>query len=340
MSNSRFSILIPTYNRASLLKQTIESILRQSFEDYETVICDDCSTDNTEEVVKNFNDKRINYYRNKDNLGYGKNLQACYKKSTGDIIFLMGHDDILLKDALLKTYNAFKLGDDIGIVTRPYYWFYDDIKIPLRVVRPYNSERDSILSIFDGKKQMKKLFESAGQLSGLAYRKKYIDTNFHEEIFPAHIYPFASILKRYKAVYLKDYTVAVRIESSMTRHKPDIYTLSPTISWIKMFETVYSADEYNEIRIQCIDFITGTNFVGLVQLKNYASMKILLREILILIRYRWRNIFDVRFWFFSLGTILIPRNVLIWLVDNFKRKILSKRLSKAIYQKEPNEIKS
>lgn len=330
MNNLKFSILIPTYNASSLLKTTIESILKQSFEDYEIIVSDDCSTDNTEEVVKSFNDTRIRFYKSQVNLGYGKNLQRCYEKASGDIIFLMGHDDILLKDALLKTYNAFKLGDEIGAVTRPYYWFEKDIKLPVRAIRPYNSEKDTILSIFDGKKQIEALFESAGQLSGLAYRRKYINKDFHEEIFPAHIYPFASILKRYKVVYLKNYTVAVRIGSSMTRHKSDIYNISPTKSWIKMFEDVYNGNRYDDIRKQCIDFIATKNFVGLVQLKNYASTKILLREIFILIKYHWFNIFNVRFWFFSLGTVLIPKKVLIWLVDNYKRKILSRKLKDII----------
>lgn len=325
MSDLKFSICIPTYNKSSLLKETIKSILRQSFKDYEIVVCDDCSTDNTEDVIKSFNDKRIKYYKNEINLGYGKSLQVCFQKAAGDIIFLMAHDDILLNDALLKTYNAFKLSNDIGVVTRPYYWFYEDIKVPVRAITPYNKEIDAVISIFDGKVQIRALFESAGQLSGLAYRKKYMDINFHEDVFTAHIYPFASILKKCKAVYLKDYTVAVRIESSMTRHKPDIYNVSPTKSWIKMFETVYSGDKYKDIRRQSIDLIT-TNFVGLVQLKNYASMKILLREILFLIKYRWLNIFNLRFWFFSLGTILAPRKILIWLVDNYKTKILSRRL--------------
>jgi len=325
MDKKIFSILIPTYNKALLLKMAIESILRQSFDDYEIVVGDDCSSDNTEEIVKSFRDDRIKYYRNDKNLGYGMNLQACYGRSSGQIIFLMGHDDVLLKDALLKTYNAFFLRDDIGVITRPYYWFYDDIKIPVRAIRPYNDKKDSVISILDGKGQIKSLFESLGQLSGLAFKKEYMDIDFHEEIFPAHIYPVASILKKYKAVYLKDYTVAIRIESSMTRHKPEIYSISPTKSWIKMFETIYSGEQFYKVRSHCIDFISR-NYEGLVQLKNYASMKILLREIIILIKYRWKNIFNFKFWLFSLLTILIPRKILIYAVDYYKRRILSKNL--------------
>jgi len=326
MDGLKFSILIPAYNAPSLLKTTIESILKQSFRDYEIIVCDDCSTDNTEEAAMGFGDGRIRYFRNRTNLGYGKNLQSCFEKAVGDVVFLMGHDDILLKDALLKTYNAFGLDGNIGVVTRPYYWFFEDPGVPVRAVRPYDRKKDAVLSVFDGEEALRKIFESAGQLSGLAFMRKYVDVDFHEEIFPAHIYPLASILRKYKAVYLKDYTVAVRLESSMTRHRPDIYRISPTKSWIKMFETVYSGYEYKEIKKQCIEFITTENFAGLIQLKTSGSIRILLKEILILIRYHWLNIFDVRFWFFTLGSMLIPGRILRWLADNYKREILSRKL--------------
>jgi glycosyltransferase involved in cell wall biosynthesis len=332
MVQTIFSILIPTYNKAPLLKIAIESILGQSFENYEIVVGDDCSSDNTDEIVKSIQNDKIKYYKNDKNLGYGRNLQACYDRSSGQIIFLMGHDDILLKDALLRTYKAFFLRDDIGVITRPYYWFYDDVKIPVRAIRPYNDKEDSVISIFDGKEQIESLFESLGQLSGLAYKKEYMDIDFHEEIFPAHIYPVASILKKYRAVYLKDYTVAIRIESSMTRHKPEIYSISPTKSWVKMFETVYFEKQFDEIRRQCVDFISR-NYEGLVQLKNYASIKILFREIIILIKYRWINIFNFRFWLFTLATILIPRKILILIADKYKRKVLSKSLIGIVIEK-------
>lgn len=325
MNDLKFSICIPTYNAANLLKQTIESIFRQSFKNYEIIVSDDCSTDNTKETINSFKDNRIRYFKNENNLGYGNNLRICCSKADGDIIYLMGHDDILLKDALLKTYNAFMKSDEVGVVTRPYYWFCDNVRTPVRAVMPYNAEKDSIISIFDGEKEVNAIFESVGQLSGLGYRKKYIDIPFHEEIFPAHIYPFASILKKYKAVYLKDFIVAVRIESSMTRHKSSIYELSPTESWMKMFKTVYSGKRYAYPRGMGIKHM-ATNYEGLIQLKNYSTLWILIREILILIKYRWQNIFNLKFWFFSLGALILPRKLLIWMTDNYKRKILSGQL--------------
>jgi len=61
-----FSVCIPTYNRANFLPQAIESVLAQDFTDFELIICDNASTDNTQEVVEKYQDKRIRYCRYED----------------------------------------------------------------------------------------------------------------------------------------------------------------------------------------------------------------------------------------------------------------------------------
>jgi len=322
--NLKFSFCIPTYNGSQWIGETLKSILSQSFQDFEIIVSDDCSTDKTIEVIKKFKDKRIKIYKNKKNLGYGKNLQILRKLIKGDVLFGMGQDDILLEDALLKTHNAFLLGEEIGAVTRPYYWFDNDVKKPVRAIIPYDENIDAIISVFDGKREVQKIFESLGQLSGLAYRVKYMEVDFHEETFPAHIYPFASITKKYKVVYLKSYTVAVRIASSQTRFKSSIYDISPTESWVKMFNTVYRGEKYKVVRKAGVEQM-ATNFVGLVQIKNSSSFKNLLREILILIKLRPANLLEPKFWFFTVGTILVPRKILILLVDSYKNIILSRK---------------
>ena len=321
----KFSICMPAYNGSEVIGETIKSILSQGFRNYEFIIVDDNSTDDTAEVIKGFKDPRIKYFKNKKNLGYPKNLEVCRNKAKNEILFLMGQDDILLKDALLKTYNMFLSGKEIGVVTRPYYWFYNNYMIPVRAVTPYNKSKNSIISILDGEREVKKIFESVGQLSGLAYRVKYLDINFHEDIFPAHIYPFANIIKRYKVAFLKDYTIAVRITSSQTRYISNIYNNSPTESWIKMFNNIYINKKFNNVKKIGIKQVT-TNYVGLIQIKNYGKFKNLIREILIFIKTRPLNIINPSFWFFCFLTVLIPRKVLIWLTDYYKNKINAKIL--------------
>lgn len=91
-----FSILIPTYNRSSTLKCAIESVLLQSFDDFEIIVIDDCSPDDTQEVVKSFQDKRIRYYRNKKNLGTEGNIKKAFSYPKGEYIFTIGDDDFVL----------------------------------------------------------------------------------------------------------------------------------------------------------------------------------------------------------------------------------------------------
>ncbi|MBU0504076.1 MAG: glycosyltransferase [Candidatus Omnitrophota bacterium] len=328
MSNLKLNIAIPAYNGASWIGETLGSILRQGFQDYEVIISDDNSTDNTIEIVEGLKDKRIRVFKNEKNVGYGNNLKIIRKLvKDADILFLMGQDDILLKDALLKTYNTFIKDEEIGALTRPYYWFDHDFRKPVRAVTPLNQERDEVVSIFDGGKTVRKIFESLGQLSGLAYRQKYIEIDFNEEIFPSHIYPFASIARTKKIMFLKDYTVGVRIASSQTRFKTSIYEISPTQSWIRMLDNVYPEDKYRIPR-EAVKSQMATHYEGLVQLKTSSSFRNLIREIGVMIKLRPANLLNLRFWLISGLTVLVPARLLRWMADNFKKHILSSGLKK------------
>lgn len=102
-----FSIVIPTYNRANDLKFAIYCILRQSFTDYEIVICDNNSQDNTRDIVKAYDDYRIRYVRNKTNIGDKGNYQKAISLAKGRYIFLHGDDDfICMTSSLQDIYNT------------------------------------------------------------------------------------------------------------------------------------------------------------------------------------------------------------------------------------------
>ena len=69
-----------------------------------------------------------------------------------------------------------------------------------------------------------------------------------------------------------------------------------------------------------------SHYVGLVQLKNYGKPGVLWREILLLAKYRKKNLLTPLFWIFSIGCLIIPRRILIWLVDTYKIRVNSKLL--------------
>ncbi len=324
--NPIFSICLPVYKGSRILGRALDSISAQKFSgDFKIIIGEDTPLEcieeikKTEELLKKYSHLDIVYIKNQKNLTYAINLQNIVSKARGKYLFLMAQDDILLSGALQKTLDAFSLGDDIGCVTSPYFWFTDSPDTPVRVVAPYDRTKDSVLSIHK-KDEFMKIFESLGQLSGLAYRKDLVDIPFHEDCFPAHIYPFAGILRKYKCVFLKDYTVAAGIVDSQTRFVSSIYDLSPTKSWLNMYETVFAEEKFKQQRAWGREHICGRNFEGLVQLKNYAKKGVLGKEIKILIKNRPINLLNWKFWFFVLITIFFPRFILRRLTDWYKKK--------------------
>jgi len=106
------SVIIPTYNRASLLLRSINSVLNQTFKDFELIIVDDGSTDNTPEIIKEVYDPRVSYFR------YERNKGACYarnigiKKSRYDLIAFQDSDDIWHFNYLESQINVFEANKD------------------------------------------------------------------------------------------------------------------------------------------------------------------------------------------------------------------------------------
>ncbi|MBU1071068.1 glycosyltransferase [Patescibacteria group bacterium] len=323
----KISILIPTYNGSKTIIDTLNSILSQNFQNFNIIIQDDTSTDDTLQIIKQLKNKKIKIYQNKKNLGYSRNLERGRKNCQGDILFLMGQDDILAKNALKNTHNAFAKSEKIGAVTRPYYWFFNtQINLPIRAKKQLNSKKDEILNINSDPEKIITMFHTLDQLSGLAYRIKYIDTPFHPNIFPCHVYPFASILKKHSVVFLKDYTIAVRTTSSQSRSVSWIYQKSPIQSWVNMFNTLFTEPKLQNLKIYLIKNFVATNYIGLIQIKNFSTFNNLLREIYYLIKYRPQNLLNLNFWFFSLGTIITPPVILLPMVDWYKNSILTQKI--------------
>lgn len=94
----RFSVTIPSYKQ-KYLSEAIESVLSQSYTDFELIIVDDHSPEDLYQVISKYNDKRIKYYRNDKNCGaidVVDNWNICLSKCTGEYIICMGDDDRLL----------------------------------------------------------------------------------------------------------------------------------------------------------------------------------------------------------------------------------------------------
>jgi glycosyltransferase involved in cell wall biosynthesis len=100
------SFIVPCYKLAHLLPECVNSILSQTYRDFEVLILDDCSPDNTAEVARSFRDPRVKHIRNEPNLGHLRNYNKGISLARGRYIWLISADDYLRRPYVLERYVA------------------------------------------------------------------------------------------------------------------------------------------------------------------------------------------------------------------------------------------
>ncbi len=109
----KVSVIIPTYNRAEMIAETIESVLQQTFADFQLIIVDDGSTDNTKEVIGSLNDSRLEYiYQQNSGVSSARNLGL--KKARGQFICFLDSDDLWPRDFLQSMMTNLQASPEYG----------------------------------------------------------------------------------------------------------------------------------------------------------------------------------------------------------------------------------
>lgn len=112
------SVVMPVYNGEKFLKESIESILNQTYKNFEFIIVNDASTDNSEKIIKYYEkkDKRIKYFKNKKNLGQSESVKKGINFSKGKYFFKLDNDDIADKSRLKKIVDFFENNQEYIVV--------------------------------------------------------------------------------------------------------------------------------------------------------------------------------------------------------------------------------
>jgi len=116
------SIIVVTYNRAHYIKDALDSIKRQTFKDYEIIVVDDGSTDNTKEVLKDYGEIRYIY---QEHAGISKARNTAVKAAKGKWIATLDSDDLWKEGKLQKQVNYLKYHPDCRIVYTSFSKFTD-----------------------------------------------------------------------------------------------------------------------------------------------------------------------------------------------------------------------
>ncbi|HEY4324708.1 MAG TPA: glycosyltransferase [Mucilaginibacter sp.] len=106
------TVLMPVYNAERFLESAIDSILNQTFTDFDFLIIDDGSTDNSINIIRSYTDKRIRFYQNEENLGISATLNKGIQLATTELIARMDSDDVSYPERLQKQYDFIMANPD------------------------------------------------------------------------------------------------------------------------------------------------------------------------------------------------------------------------------------
>ena len=137
------SVCVPTFNRAALLRTSLASILRQSFRDFELIVVDDASTDETPGVVAGLREPRLRYERNERNLGQIANLNRCLALARGEYVCIFHDDDVYAPTILEREVAVLARHPGVGLVHTAVWMLTADGRVR-RVHRV--AERDYVRS--------------------------------------------------------------------------------------------------------------------------------------------------------------------------------------------------
>ncbi|MBD2412037.1 glycosyl transferase family 2 [Nostoc calcicola FACHB-389] len=120
----KITVCIPTFNRISLLPYAIASVLNQSEQDFELIVCDDGSTDGTPELISKYTDHRIKYIRHPQNIGKSNNMRSGFDAANGEYFIKFDDDDGLTPDFLASTAAILDRDSSIDFVGTDH-WIID-----------------------------------------------------------------------------------------------------------------------------------------------------------------------------------------------------------------------
>jgi glycosyltransferase involved in cell wall biosynthesis len=328
------SICIPTYNRARYLSNCLHSIatnLSQSELDFEICISDNCSTDETEKVVRIMQKKMaIKYQKNSSNLGIPRNFINVVAMAKGQFVWLIGDDDLLLPYALIELLSLIKNNSKVDFffinsfhLTREYVFSYpqpfDAINLPEKMA-PFSLYKKSgqikFLDLIDPKKS----FDFLGGMYLSVFRRELWNQNVkaldNKAISDVRI--FSHFDNTFP--HVKIFSRAFAKSDAYFFAKPLSVCLSGAREWSPMYPMIHSVrliealEEYRK---------NGLPYFQYLRCKNYA-LNNFLADLAWMILYRQKSGFAyVKLWKILATSCLFPNlylSIFYYLARKFKKQ--------------------
>ena len=208
----KVSIAIPLYNCESHIRETIDSVLNQTFKDFELTVCDDRSTDRSAEIVNSYSDPRIHYELNPTNLGFSGNWNRCLEVMNRTYCKLLPHDDTLEPTCLEKQVNVLDEHPEVSLVHNARK-IIDPAGHVLTNRRP--NERNGIK---ESKESLRRIVRSGtnpiGEPAAVLFRretKEKIEGFWDKDMYSIDVEYWSRLLSEGKRYYLDEILSAFRV---------------------------------------------------------------------------------------------------------------------------------
>jgi GT2 family glycosyltransferase len=244
------SILIRAYNQTAYLKEALESAINQTYPNIEIIIGDDSTNDKVKDFIKPYLDKHenITYFKNKkEKPDYGyQNLVNCFKRSKGEYINFLNHDDILHNEKIERMMNYFLKNPNLTLVTSVRQ-LIDEAgnKLPLTGAYSKIFEKDTLLDGYElSRIVINNFLNIIGEPTAVLFKRKYIDENkinyFNGVRFIGigDVASWFSLLQHGDGVYISDPLSYIRIHPNQNQNKPVVH-VHGIIAWFNLIKHSY-----------------------------------------------------------------------------------------------------
>jgi len=310
------TIAIPTFNRALLLKDCILSALAQSYQHFEVIVLDNASTDETGEILKQFQDSRLRVVRQKSNVGLPQNWNSCLAEAKGDYFVLVPDDDRVAPWMLERCITLFRSEPEIEIVIG-----LSDINLSqVGRIETVARNRNLRTGIWDGTDILKEFLEGrlCTNMCSIMLRTEALRAGGG---FPID-HPYVADVAAWAPVLLKGKAGFINEPCGIFRTNPDSQTARLTVDdrlrdWRELIDEIpnkanlYAKDEQKRDEIKLM-FRRGFAREIIIMLADYRRAGANLNKVLPEI-WRWRR--DL-FWVGRSGSLSLIRPFTILMLPN------------------------
>ena len=308
----KVSVIMAVYGAEKYLSQAIESVLNQTFSDFELIVINDCSPDNSLEIIKRYceQDKRIVFVNNKVNLGPSGTRNVGLKLCRGDYIAIFDNDDVCMPDRLEKQVKFLDNNPNIFLVAGSYQYIDETSKLLDNYIKSYTSD------------EVKILLPEKNLISHPTVMYRNAGYSYREKLDPAEDYDlWLRMMEDGKNLYIvKDVLIKYRIQGKSVTHtnnKKMNFLLSKTKEFyserIKTGRDSYDSLDLNSVDLKMterdISYLLNRRKIGFY-FKNNSDM----REFRKMLIDFWKKY----------GVLSWPRSIIFFIVSFLPNSLIAK----------------